>query len=168
MAGRITAPVVAVAVLAAVATGCAAGQPGSSSATPRIAPVRLAAGTANGTRWGLWAWEQDKRLCMALSGPDRYSAKAATNGGCGFDGHASGGYYMGGRAPGGKAGTYVGYGPLPTRAVRIRAHGDVMATKPLPVGHGLPVGRYWISFAQGGGNPQPLDARGNPVPFQAF
>lgn len=166
MARRITAAAVAVAVLAAAAAGCT--DDGTSEPSSRTVPVRLAAGTTNGARWGLWAWEQDKQLCMALAGPNRYSARATTNGGCGFNNQRSGGYYMGGRAPGGKLGAYVDYGPLPSRAVRIRAHGKIIDTKPLPTGHGLPRGRYWISFATGPGNPQPLDARGKPVPFQAF
>ncbi|WP_043262623.1 hypothetical protein [Streptomyces sp. CT34] len=160
---------VAVTVLASAATGCTSRRPAPNPTTSPVTRVRLATGTTNGARWGLWAWEQGKQLCMALSGPDRYAEQATSSAGCGFDNeHPGSGYYTGGRAPGGKPGKYVSYGPLPTRAVRIRAHGALLPTKPLPRSHGLPAGRYWISFASGGDRPQPLDASDKPVPFQAF
>jgi hypothetical protein len=73
----------------------------------------------------------------------------------------------------------VSFGPLPSDAVQIRvATDEILTTMPMPRGKGLPAGRYWINVTPAGGpgsalgpalfTPEPLDAHGQPVPFQAF
>jgi hypothetical protein len=174
----------AVAGVAATAlSGCRASQ-----ADPAHTPyVKLDGGTYHGAAWGLWAWEQGSELCMMLVPAgvdpgrpvDRSSptGPAAGGGGCGFDDKdPSGGFYTSSTGPDHSGWTF---GPLPAAATGIRvATHEVLATKPLPAGKGLPAGRYWLHFEPAGwpgraqgtalDTPQPLDAHGRKVAFAAF
>jgi hypothetical protein len=173
------------AVAAAVSvTGCGSTATSSAHGT-HTSYVRLTSGTYHGVPWQLFAWEQKSQLCMELlpggadpghpqAGP---SWPAAGGGGCAFDHRDPGsGYYASSTGP---AGSGFSYGPLPARATQIRtATREILVTRPLPSGKGLPSGRYWIHLMPAGwpseaeGNaldtPQPLDSRGQAVPFAAF
>lgn len=147
--------------------------------------VRLTSGTYGGVPWELFAWEQHSRLCMEVlpggAGPDHPAAtsswRAGGGGGCAFDARDPGTSYYA-SAPGPGRSTFS-YGPLPSGAARIRtATDETLITRALPAGKGLPAGRYWIHLMPAGwpgkaegialAAPQPLDATGRAVAFQAF
>jgi hypothetical protein len=176
--------VVLAAVVGLAAAGCGSG--GTHAASPaHSAYVQLTSGTYHGVAWQLFAWEHKSKLCMELlpggADPGHPSAKpswpAAGGGGCAFDTADQGsGYYAGSTGP---AESSFSYGPLPARATQIRtATHEILVSRPLPRGKGLPSGRYWIHLMPAGwpskaegtalDTPQPLDASGKKVPFTAF
>ncbi|WP_146088376.1 hypothetical protein [Actinacidiphila yanglinensis] len=139
----------------------------------------LATYVTGGVHWQLDAFrDANGSFCMGINGPKGPDATANipwVNAACGFDDSDSGGYYGGGDAPGKNA--FVSYGPLPGKAVGVRVSTkEVVPTKPLPKGHDLPDGRYWIFYQPaswpGKGakavEPQPLDASGRKVAFKKF
>lgn len=152
---------------------------GCSNASSRY--VLLTSGTYKGAGWQLFAWQQQGHLCMEVDqagfDPDHQPpvSAAPSAGACQFDNSPSGGYYMMGPGP---EGSMVSFGPLPSDAVQIRvAPDETLTTTPLPPGKGLPAGRYWINVTDTGGPATtsggfptlvPLDAQGQPVPFQDF
>ena len=141
--------------------------------------VELAGGTYAGTPWRLDAREQDGHLCLSVDGPGGPDDIATTMAGaCVFadEPMKAGYYYASGPGPGT---SMVSYGPLPVQATRIRvASRQVLTTRPLPAGSGLPHGRFWIQFtpynwptpADGTALEwaQPLDDAGRPVAFRNF
>lgn len=178
----VLALVAVVCPVAAAATGC-----GATAASPLHSPyVQLTSGTYHGMSWQLFAWEQESKLCMALlpggTDPDHLptdkpSWPAAGGGGCAFDTRQPGSdHYVSSTGP---AGSGFSYGPLPSQATQIKtATHEILVTRPLPRGKGLPSGRYWIHLMPAGwpskaegtalDAPQPLDAQGKKVPFKAF
>lgn len=143
--------------------------------------VLLTSGTYKGAGWQLFAWQQQGDLCMEVDpagfDPDHYpsASEGLSAGACKFDDSPTAGYYTTGPGP---EGSMVSFGPLPTSAVQIRvAPDETLATMPMPHGQGLPAGRYWINVTDTGGPATteggfptlvPLDAQGQPVPFQDF
>lgn len=162
----------AAAAVALLAAGCAGHAPTSS--TPR---VRLTGGTYQGESWSLYAWQQDKQLCMEVDGPGNPTAHGVPGAAaCGFDRkHPTSGYYDSGPGPGDST---VSFGPLPSNATQIRvATKENLTARAFPAGKQLPVGRYWIQIiptrwplpADGKEVwPKPLDASGRPVPYRDF
>lgn len=133
----------------------------------------------DGVHWQLDAFsDANGSFCMGIDGPrgpDHSAHLSWSNAACTFDHSDAGGYFGGGQAPG--PGAFVAYGPLPDDAVGVRVSTkQVVPSRPLPTGHGLPRGRYWISYEPaawpGKGaksvDPQPLDASGRNVPFKKF
>ncbi|MHA6759775.1 hypothetical protein [Streptacidiphilus sp. PAMC 29251] len=167
-------------VLAVLAVLAPAGLTGCSAQGP--AYVVLTKQSTFGVNWQLDARADGKHgLCLTVDdarGPG--SGVSWTSGACGFDlKPPDDDYYADAPAPGSDT-LPITFGPLPERAVRIRiATNVVIPTYPLPAGKGLPAGRYWIftppssawpDQAQGTvlATPVPLDAAGNPVPFESF
>ncbi len=145
--------------------------------------VTLTAGTYNGVQWELQASMSNGKLCMQLTGPagqnDPVNSTAGYPGQCQFDRTCQLCSFTGGGI--GPADSSVAYGPLPVDATQIRvATHEVLPTFPLPKGHGLPSGRYWVDIrptnwptaSPGDGTrlatPQPLDAQGHLVKFANF
>lgn len=169
---------VATAVLTAgLATACG----GHSNDDGRVGDhyTVLARYVTGGVHWQLDAFrDANGSFCMGISGPkgpDFIPKLDRANAACGFDGSDSGGYYGGGQAPGRDAS--ISYGPVPDTAAGVRVSTrEVVPTHPLPKGHGLPGGRYWVSYEPaswpGRGarsvTPQPLDAAGDKVAFTTF
>jgi hypothetical protein len=159
------------------------GGPGASVAHSRY--IAVATGSYRGADWVLFGWEQQSQLCLELlpggTDPDHPPEESPPSGfgsaGCGFNGtHPGSGWFTSGVGP---AGSGVSFGPLPTTAMQIRvATHEVLPTQALPPGTGLPRGRFWIQFQPSGWptaadgtaleQPQPLDPRGDPVPYQDF
>lgn len=166
---------------AAFAAGC-----DTSSDT---APVMLASGTTEGVVWYLWGWESAGSLCMAtgtaagpVGGSITLAPQAMGGGQCGFDNKQPDSSYFGGAEAGGspteQPTAALTFGPLPTRAARIKVAADlILTTRPLPSGKGLPAGRFWVwagpfdpPASEGAvlDTPQPLDDENHPVAFQNF
>jgi hypothetical protein len=175
---RATVAAAAVAVLTAgLATGCG-GHKNSEGLVGNHYTV-LAKYVTDGVHWQLDTYKDaNGSFCMGIDGPKGpdFSANISwVNASCGFDNSRSGGYFGGGSAPGHN--TYVSYGPLPDKAVAVRVSTkEVIPTHPLPKGHDLPDGRYWISYEAPGWpgkgakpmGPQPLDSSGHKVAFEKF
>lgn len=180
----ITAIVAAAAATAALGA-FAENRHDARAADPSHTPyIQLADGTSGGAAWRLFGWEQQHQLCLTVlpAGYDPGHMPTATTtawegGGCGFDDrHPGSGFSTGAAGPDGGG---LSFGPLPaaTTQIRVATH-EILATTPFPGGHGLPAGRFWISFTAPGGpgaadgdilpTPQPLDAQGRPVAFQSF
>jgi hypothetical protein len=163
---------VTVAAVALLTAGC------SGHFQPTQTPhVLLTSGVYQGQAWSVYAWQQGGQLCMEVNGPGDPAASGVPDAAaCGFDEkNPSSGYYSSGPGPGDSD---VNYGPLPSRATRIRvATKEILPTKPFPAGKQLPSGRYWIQItpkdwplpANGKEiSPKPLDATGHQVPYQDF
>jgi hypothetical protein len=137
-----------------------------SNPAPRTYPAG-----ARGQRWQLVAWNQGHQLSLDLESPSGHSYS-------GQDGFAASHdyrYYWGeGLGPGNS--TFY-YGPVPGSAVMVRltapGHRPLLVrTAPLPAGHGLPAGRFFIVQPPGGVSLSwtvtPLDAAGHQVAFRDF
>ncbi|MFJ2958882.1 hypothetical protein OG896_32135 [Streptomyces sp. NBC_00669] len=183
MSARSARTTVAVAVMAMVMATACDGQRHDPNSPYRVGDhyTVLQRYVTGGVHWQLDAYidaDQDGSFCMSLDdsrGPDHSATLPWANGACGFDGSDSGGYYGGGQAPGRNA--FASYGPVPDAAVGVRVSTEeVVPTHPLPKGHGLPDGRYWVVYQPaswpGKGarsvDPQPLDASGRKVAFTTF
>jgi hypothetical protein len=161
--------------LALAATGCgtARSAPSGHQATVRHQDrTVLARGQAvSGLRWQLVAWDQDHRLGLDLESLSGHSY----SGQVGFAASHDYSYYWGeGLGPGNS--TFY-YGPVPGSAVMVRltAPGHrplLIRTVPLPAGHRLPAGRFFVIQPPGTSwlnwSVTPLDAAGQQVAFRDF
>lgn len=163
--------VLAVALVITVVTGFVVLRPSNQDS----GVVQVRSGVYRGVAWRLKAGTVNGQFCMELR---RSHEQQPFAGACGFDDVPSKGshYYASGPGP---CESYVNYGPLPPNAVSVRiASHQTVRTYPLPTGHGMPNGRFWVDFepaswpsaSQGTplDNPQPVDRSGNPVGFEAF
>lgn len=126
---------------------------------------------AGGQRWKLVAFEQDHQLGLDLDSPAGYNYSGQIS----FAASRDYRYYWGeGLGPGNS--TFY-YGPVPGSAVMVRltapGHRPLhVRTAPLPTGHGLPAGRFFIVQPPGGVSLNwtvtPLDAAGQRVAFRDF
>jgi len=180
----------AVAALAALILGSAA-LAGCSSTAP--APdgqddaVLVDSGTVSGVSWDLWAWEDAGQLCMGMgnkSGPATVRNPATTGGmsgsQCGFNAKKQGTTYYASALNGSNGPPTIAllFGPVPSAAVSVKVTSKItLKTDAFPGGAGLPSARYWVwagpyqpTAAEGTvlGVPQPLDAAGKAVAFQAY
>jgi hypothetical protein len=177
-AAALTAAFGAAAASAVLIGGC------SSPADVLTQKVLLTSGTYDDVWWGLWAWTDKGELCMAMAGtggPDAANAPASdpSGGQCGFkQGQPEPGYIDSGIGP---AGSYYSTGPLPLAATQVRvATRLILPASAFPSGVGLPSGHYWVEIGPGKSEPpmasegtylktpQPLNASGKPIPFEAF
>ncbi|MCW2929137.1 MAG: hypothetical protein JWM19_99 [Actinomycetia bacterium] len=168
------------AILSASVTGCSSG----SSSAPATQKVLLTSGTYDNVWWGLWAWAEGGKLCMAMGGTAGPNApnpapSDPSGGECGFEKVAYQlDYYDSGVGP---AGSNYSMGPLPSNATQIKVATHLtLPTAYFPAGDGLPAARYWVEILPPGGKPpmssegtylttpQPLDASGKPVSFKYF
>lgn len=149
--------------------------------------VLIDSGTVANVPWDLWAWEDNGQLCMGMgnkSGPTSTRNPSATGGmsgsQCGFNAKHQGATYYVSASNGtnGPPTVAVLFGPVPAAAVAIKVTSKVtLTTDALPSGAGLPDARYWAWAgpyqppASDGtvlAPPQPVDAHGKPVAFQAY
>jgi hypothetical protein len=158
-------------LFAVVLAGC------SSSRSTSNGLVALRSGSYQGVAWRLLAGNVNGQFCMELRRVDG-NPQHPFAGACVFADQPSKGssYFASGPGP---HGSYVNFGPLPASAVAVHiATHQGVPSYPLPSGHGLPAGRYWLDFepaswptsAEGKALkiPQPVDRHGNPVAFQPF
>jgi hypothetical protein len=125
----------------------------------------------NGPRWQLVAFMQGRQLGLDLESPSGYSYSGQVS----FAANRDYSYYWGeGLGPGNSV---FYYGPLPEAAVMVRlsspGHRPVLVrTAPLPNGHSLPHGRFFVVRPPGTSTLSwavtPLDAAGQKVAFTAF
>ena len=169
-------PVLCLATAAACATSTSAG-PGGSQQTHGTGAVQIRSGTYRGVAWHLYARINEGHLCMELrrTTGDRQVPFA---GACLFDDDPDGGSYYYASGPGPR-GSYVNYGPLPKKAVRVRiATKQSVPAYPFPKASGLPNANFWVDFEPASwpspnqgrplNDPEPLDRKGNPVAFKGF
>jgi len=125
----------------------------------------------DGRHWQLAAFEQGRQLGMEIEEPSGHS----DSGQVGFAASRDYNYYWGeGLGPGS---SIFYYRPVPPAAVSVRLTAPgwrprLVRTAPLPGGHGLPRGRFFVvqspSPATVSWTVVPLDAAGHPVAFAAF
>jgi hypothetical protein len=171
-------------------TACAALVSGCSSSAPAGGPndgVLIDSGTTGGVAWDLWAWEDNGQLCMGPgteSGPytstDAAAPGAMSGSQCGFSDKTKGATYYASAQNTGNGPPTVAllFGPVPAAAVAVRVTGKItLKTAAFPSGAGLPSARYWVWAAPyqvpaSDGTvlspPEPLDAQGKAVAFQAY
>jgi hypothetical protein len=160
-------------LLAAAGCGTARPAPSRQQATDRSQDrtVLTRGRAASGLRWQLVGWDQDHQLSLDLESPSGYGY----SGQVGFAASRDYRYYWGeGLGPGNS--TFY-YGPVPGSAVMVRltAPGHralLVRTAPLPAGHSLPAGRFFIVQPPGdvslNWTVTPLDAAGHKVAFRDF
>ena len=126
---------------------------------------------ASGLGWQLVAFEQGRHLGLDLESPSGHSY----SGQVGFAASHDYSYYWGEGLGPGSAVFY--YGPVPRSAVMVRlstpGHRPLLVrTAPLPTGHNLPAGRFFIIRSPGtirlSWAVTPLDAAGHRVAFSSF
>ena len=160
-------------LLAVAGCGTARPAPRGQHATARSQDrTVLARGqAAGGLRWRLVAWEQGHQLGMGLQSPSGHGYSGQVS----FAASRDYSYYWGdGLGPGN---SIYYYGPVPRSAVMVRltapGHRPLLVrTAPLPAGHGLPAGRFFIIQPPGSvsltWSVTPLDAAGHRVAFRDF
>lgn len=157
------------------AAGCGAA---ATRADGRAAPAHREVKTVlrrghlpDGRQWQLAAWEQDRQLGLEMEEPSGHSDSGQVSFAAGQDYS----YHWGeGLGPGD---SIFYYGPVPSAAVSVRltAPGQsslLVPTAPLPGGHGLPRGRFFVVQPPGpvtvSWTVVPLDAAGHTVAFTPF
>jgi hypothetical protein len=126
---------------------------------------------SSGLGWQLVAFEQGRHLGLDLESPSGYGY----SGQVGFAASRDYSYYWGeGLGPGN---SFFYYGPVPSSAVMVRLSNPghqplLVRTAPLPTGHSLPAGRFFVIQPPGTSTLSwavtPLDAAGHRVAFSSF